>query len=427
MKLAFSAAFIILCALGVALPAAGQPDSSAWGVLSNAMSGGDIWQADAREIAESLGMHPEMEDGRHRRHIVYPEQRWKGQEFRVLGREPRAILMIEGVADGKPKRIRVVFGNRGDDMWDIYKGKNPEDRPADISEAKRLHRKEMRDAVKSIDEDAVAISEKLIDMYGAAGRAKARRDIDTGESRKWWQAEGARIELAHSKGTITALDITPGKDQAPDAPAATSGTVASVRRDSNGDVFVDGVPEVHQGDKPYCSAASLERLLRLLSVDVDQYELGAAVGSGETQIGSGWRKLIDIAKGMARKHRITIGEVTARGEIDQVARHIDDGIPLMWCQRSTPALTNMLWELAKNRGELAPPSRKRRKALVEETTKTLGENHGVHACLVVGYNDTTEEVAISNTWQGKSDLLWIPLEVFEAADAKAPLFYLKRQ
>lgn len=401
-----------------------QSASDAWGVLSKAVSGGGIWEGEAGQIAEELGMHQEMEDGRSRRHIVYPEQRWKGAEFRILGLEPRAVLLTEGLEDGKPRRIRVVFGNRGDDMWGIYKGESPEDRPVDIFEAKRTYGKQMKDAVKGIDRDAQEISRILTDLYGAGGWARARRDLDTGETRKWWQGDGFRVELIHSKGTITAVDITEGKEQSPDVRSTSPNSVTSVKREDNGDVFVDGIPEVHQGDKPYCSAASLERLFRLLSVDVDQYELGAAVGSGETQIGSGWRKLVDKARGLARRHRINVGEVSIRG-ISQIAQHIDKGTPLMWCQRSTPDLTNMFWKLDRNREELSPPDRKREKNLGGEATKALAGGTGVHACLVVGYNERTEEIAISNTWQGKSGLLWIPFEVFQAADSKASLFYLK--
>lgn len=411
-----------------------------WGALEVVLANGGPWAEDAGALAEKLGMHSEMEDGVERRHIVYPPVRWKGTDFRILQRSPRAIMMTSSVATGRPLGLRVVFGNRGEDLWEIYKGEGVGDRPDDITEARSRFRKEMQQAIRSIDEDAEAIASKLTEMLGAPGWAKPRRDIPTGERRKRWQGAGLRVELSHSKGTITAIDISPedtnSADQSPQARQGAAppngerrglSSADMVVRDDDGDVFITGIPEVHQGDKPYCSAASLERLFRLHGVEVDQYELGAAVGSGDTQIGSGWRKLIDVTRGLARKNRISIENLQLAGRLDRLGKLIDDGTPLMWAQRSTPALTDMFWKLSSDRSNLEKPSRKRERKLGGEADEALDAKTTAHACLVVGYNSRTGEIAISNTWQGKSDLIWIPFEVFEAADHGADLVYLKKR
>ena len=53
----------------------------------------------------------------------------------------------------------------------------------------------------------------------------------------------------------------------------------NVVRDPRGDVFIDNVPMVDQGQKGYCSVATAERVLRYYGVDVDEHELAEAAGS----------------------------------------------------------------------------------------------------------------------------------------------------
>lgn len=47
----------------------------------------------------------------------------------------------------------------------------------------------------------------------------------------------------------------------------------NVRRDPGGDVWIDAVPMVDQGQKGYCAAASSERVLRYFGLEVDQHQI----------------------------------------------------------------------------------------------------------------------------------------------------------
>ena len=46
-----------------------------------------------------------------------------------------------------------------------------------------------------------------------------------------------------------------------------------------GDVFVDNVPMVDQGQKGYCAAASAERVLRYYGVEIDEHQVAEAAGT----------------------------------------------------------------------------------------------------------------------------------------------------
>ena len=47
----------------------------------------------------------------------------------------------------------------------------------------------------------------------------------------------------------------------------------SVQRNPEGDVWIDGIPMVDQGEKGYCAASSSERLLRYYGLEVDQHQI----------------------------------------------------------------------------------------------------------------------------------------------------------
>ena len=53
----------------------------------------------------------------------------------------------------------------------------------------------------------------------------------------------------------------------------------NVVRESRGDVFIDNVPMVDQGQKGYCSVATAERVLRYYGVEIDEHEIAQAAGT----------------------------------------------------------------------------------------------------------------------------------------------------
>lgn len=83
------------------------------------------------------------------------------------------------------------------------------------------------------------------------------------------------------------------------APLNSSGGTARsevVRRDSleknvakrdNGDVMVQGVPMVDQGDKGYCVVATVERVGRYMGLDVDQHELAQLANTDDAGTNAG--------------------------------------------------------------------------------------------------------------------------------------------
>lgn len=197
-----------------------------------------------------------------------------------------------------------------------------------------------------------------------------------------------------------------------------------VRRRENGDVLIDGIPMVDQGQKGYCAVATAERVLRHYGRDVDAHQLAQlamtsaqggtnpnnmldALRKAGTQLGckvsvkesfsvSSFKALVGAYNRKARRagtprielgRRIMIGDIYGRMELDllrevrlrqkaayggflQDARsYVGRGLPLCW-------------SVFVGRIEERPPV----------------QGAGGHMRLIIGYNDKTSELLYSDSW-----------------------------
>ncbi len=409
-------------------------DTRGWGPLSFLMTDneGRWWDLADTQIAERLGMHAEMENGQARRHLVYPHLRHRDTEFVVLGRKPKAIMMTSRMTGDRPEQIKIVFGNRGENLWAVY-GEQHRKEALEYTELTRDMRQEIKNAIEEIDEDARYLTQQLTDLHGEPGSDRSRQRIDPNEKTKIWQIGETRVLLAHRKGRLTSLTLThesrpsasAGEKSKAPASERRKEAASKVVREPNGDVYIEGIPEVHQGDKGYCSVASLERLLKFNFVQVDQYEIGSAAGSGVDRLGGGWNNVINIGRQITRRNRLTMGAVPASSRFRDFSKLIDRGIPLLCVHKSSPQLMTMLDEGSESRASLTPPTSRRQRELAARVSEALGQNPGAHSCLIVGYNKESEEIAVSNSWQDKSGNIWMPFEVFNAISLRADLVYLE--
>ena len=88
----------------------------------------------------------------------------------------------------------------------------------------------------------------------------------------------------------------------------------NIIRDPRGDVFVDNVPMVDQGQKGYCSVAAAERVLRYYGVDVDEHEIAQAAGTSAEE-GTSSKEMKDSVDAIGRRFRLAT--VTLYGDFDK--------------------------------------------------------------------------------------------------------------
>ena len=90
----------------------------------------------------------------------------------------------------------------------------------------------------------------------------------------------------------------------------------NVVRDPRGDVFIDNVPMVDQGQKGYCAVAASERVLRYYGVDVDEHEIAQAAGTS-AEGGTSTRGMKDSVQAIGRKYKLAT--VVTYGDFEKPA------------------------------------------------------------------------------------------------------------
>lgn len=88
----------------------------------------------------------------------------------------------------------------------------------------------------------------------------------------------------------------------------------NVVKDPRGDVFIDGVPMVDQGQKGYCSVASAERVLRYFSLTVDEHEIAEAAGTSAEE-GTSTLAMKEAVKRIGARYKL--GTVVCHGDFDK--------------------------------------------------------------------------------------------------------------
>ncbi len=92
--------------------------------------------------------------------------------------------------------------------------------------------------------------------------------------------------------------------------AARAKVKAHVKKNADGDVWIDGVPMVDQGQKGYCAAATGERVLRYYGHDIDEHEIAQSAGTtalGGTSISD----MVDTVKALGSKCRLGFSSVVS--------------------------------------------------------------------------------------------------------------------
>ena len=169
--------------------------------------------------------------------------------------------------------------------------------------------------------------------------------------------------------------------------------VRSVSEHSNGDILLDDIPILPQGDRAYCGVSSLAMAMQSLglSIDTEDYAASAGIRYGSTQ-GSHIRETYEAAAAEAgfRLSRAT------RYDHDKVMASIDAGLPVIvwrrWTQERDYLHSMFLRKLAKDSdAQLPAPD------ATDRATWPAKEAYN-HASVITGYNAKRNEVIFSESW-----------------------------
>ncbi len=230
--------------------------------------------------------------------------------------------------------------------------------------------------------------------------------------------------------------------------------VENVIRDPRGDVFIDNVPMVDQGQKGYCAVAASERVLRYYGVDVDEHEIAQAAGSS-AEGGTSTRGMKDSVQAIGRKYKL--GTVVSYGDFEKPVRERIEGLvkevanynkaakklrrkeiteDVYVSRRGNTVMYNpmaadaamdpeVLREMKVNGAQKSKFTRfmKDIHAQIDKGIPlfwgvTLGtypepdipQARGGHMRLIIGYNDKKREILYTDTWGAGHELKRMPAE-----------------
>jgi hypothetical protein len=138
------------------------------------------------------------------------------------------------------------------------------------------------------------------------------------------------------------------------------------------------------------------------------YVLALAAQTGLSG-GTYFHDIARVVDRVANRHSRSLKAVPMKMTIPQLARHLDAGFPIVWGMTSTTEFNNATDAHTKARAAAAWAD-----WLVEQRTRSRMQlardpTRG-HACLIVGYNRATGEIAVSDSWGPDYRERWIPLE-----------------
>jgi hypothetical protein len=212
-----------------------------------------------------------------------------------------------------------------------------------------------------------------------------------------------------------------------------------IKKLENGDVFLEGVPMVDQGQKGYCVVASMERVMRYYGLDLDQNELAKAAqtqtegGTSPDAMYKALRRLggqfsmavrnhvtfewndffreVDSYNRLAKKSGHPVLNVPRSGLIDVMGAYGSMEIDLLRQVRSQRQndRTKFLNDIALSIDRGSPVFWGVALGIVKEKPE-LPQARGGHMRLIIGYNKKTSEIIYSDSWGAGHELKRMSLE-----------------
>ena len=174
-----------------------------------------------------------------------------------------------------------------------------------------------------------------------------------------------------------------------------------VKKNGEGDVWIDGVPMVDQGRKGYCAAATSERVLRYYGFAIDEHEIAQAAGT-TARGGTSISDMVQTVRTVGSKCRLGFSSVVSKESdfgdckkfLKAVKTQVDQGVPLFW---------------GVTLGMFPEPG--------------LPQTAGGHIRLIIGYNQKTHEILYTDSWGVGHELKRMPEE--RAFAITHDVFFLK--
>ena len=373
---------------------------------------GSLWEENDAMVAKRLRWPLESQTTYEAGYRRYPYT--FNTETRVLGVRSLA-LFLQGVND-KTARISILFANKGDVAFFIN-AREAQQQAANPKQPLTVTDSMLRGFQEAMRKDKAILESSLKNLFGDARPARTGRFVTTAEAGQRWDWKGHTFLLVAPPNEYVLLRILPTATF-DDADAgrksfalAKTNLSKRVERRESGDVLISDLPMVDQGRKGYCVPATFERVLRYYGLSEDMNILATA---GKTGAGGGTSvEAIQAATyNLLRDAGANISQKTFSGSIQEIKPIIDAGKPILFTHFSTEEFNKRVNERMAHRIAVANWEEWKNNFLpsLKKTIPLQPDPMYGHICLIIGYNEKTREIAISDSWGSAATERWMTEE-----------------
>ena len=241
-----------------------------------------------------------------------------------------------------------------------------------------------------------------------------------------WGVDGDKVEYVR----LAVMDPAAPKARKVQGQAAKAKVSANVRREDAGDVWIEGIPMVNQGEKGYCAVATCERVLRYYGSAVDEHELAQMAGTSAKE-GTSIKAMKAVAREISSKYRLGYNDIFATaGDLRALEKEVDaynkaakamkrPQIELGRCYVGGVLIGNLVYEAMEAEVLLKARTKDARFAKFKKDVKMridqgipvcwsvrlgifpesdIPQANGGHMRLIIGYNQKTDELIYSDSW-----------------------------
>lgn len=370
---------------------------------------GSLWEEDAANTAKRLGWPVESSAPSTSSYRLYTRE-----NYSFLGAHPYCAALY-GSRDEKAELFSLVFANKGDfgsKMGigeDHFKVIHPDKSPP-------------RSLQEAIELDTEKLTETLTDNLGEPIEQYYGEKEDRRRVLRWdWQSHA--FILSQLDGEYVSLLITPidvadaeGKMKLLKDSDMKVIIAKNVIRKNNGDVLITNIPMVNQGPKGYCAPATVERVMRYMSIPADMYLL--AVAATNANGGTYTNLLMKSCKRIVRNKARVIRDLQLQNDLNMntLKKYIDKGLPILWKMRSLRTYNKLANRRTQERRKVTDFTSWAETISTEakQVSPRLGARKNHHLCMIIGYNERTNEVAVSDSWGINYELRWVHLDIARA-------------
>ena len=353
----------------------------------------NLWDDPSVVVAKRLSWPRESKTDSQSSFRYYPSA-----NYRILKARPYSAVLYGN--SGKVENVSIVFANKGD-----FKFSNPPSAG------------EISDMQRAIERDFEQIRNLLSEQFGEPDRQQFGAGRGIKQLIERWDWKSHAFILASKDGEYTSMKImqssaadNKGRGEKISDAALRRLTVENIITKAYGDVLVGNIPMVDQGPKGYCVPATFERYLRYMQIPADMYILAMA---GQTQVGGGTSlaKIIDAVDGYVGSQNRSMKEVGGEIKLRTVKKYIDKGLPIIWTLFSSRQYNSFVNKRTVERQSVNDwEAWKDRSKNEARDINLIKDFRSAHACMIIGYNNTTAEIAVSDSWGPSYAVRWVPVD-----------------